>query len=78
MRPGVIENSNVLLVGNGAEVSDVHALAVIEIIDDQEVPAITTAWFPSPKELQLLASGQPVYLTILGHGHPPVRVEVKP
>lgn len=39
-------------------------------------PTMTTAWRPMPDELERLMAGAPVYLTILGTGHPPVRMEV--
>jgi hypothetical protein len=47
-------------------------------LDGREVsvPAMLTAWFPTPEEMQLLLQGAPIMLTILGNGHPPVTMEV--
>lgn len=36
------------------------------------VPIMVTAWLPTPEELERIAAGQPVYLTIMGTRHPPV------
>lgn len=38
---------------------------------------LQSAWVPSPEELQKLNAGQPVILTIIGSGHPPVMLEVQ-
>lgn len=35
-----------------------------------------SAWYPSPEELAELAKGRPVILTIWGHEHPPVSLNV--
>lgn len=40
------------------------------------VPCMTTAWQPTPKELETLNLGGSVYVTIQGTGHPPIMVEV--
>lgn len=39
-------------------------------------PAMESAWFPTPKELEALAAGAPVILEVLGSGHPPVKLSV--
>ena len=39
-------------------------------------PAMESAWFPTPKEIEALAAGAPVILEVLGHGHPPVKLSV--
>lgn len=36
----------------------------------------TSAWFPSPDEVQRLVAGQPIHLHIYGHGHPVVAMSV--
>jgi hypothetical protein len=38
--------------------------------------AMTSAWALGPDELERLNAGALVYLTVLGSGHPPVRIEV--
>lgn len=35
-------------------------------------PVMTSAWFPTPNELQRLVAGAPVYLQVVGRSHPPV------
>ncbi len=35
-------------------------------------PAMTSAWELEPHEIEALAKGAPVYLTICGTAHPPV------
>lgn len=40
------------------------------------VPSMVTAWEPTPDELERLNKGAPVYLRIVGSGHPPVMLEV--
>ena len=40
------------------------------------VPCMITAWEPTPGELEKLKQGAPVLLTVLGTGHPPVKLEV--
>lgn len=39
-------------------------------------PAMQTAWEPTPAEIERIVAGQPIILTILGTGHPPVLIEV--
>lgn len=37
---------------------------------------MTSAWFPTPDEIERLLAGAPVYLTVLGEQHPPVMLQV--
>lgn len=39
---------------------------------------MTSAWFPTPPELQRILMGAPVYLTIMGKVHPVVLMSVGP
>ena len=40
-------------------------------------PTMTSAWYPTPEEVERLRAGAPVYLTIFGAGgHPPVALSV--
>jgi len=39
-------------------------------------PCMTTAWLPTPKELEALNAGAPVHVRIVGTAHPPIMVEV--
>ena len=38
--------------------------------------AMQTAWEPTPAEIARIVAGQPIILTILGTGHPPVMIDV--
>lgn len=42
-----------------------------------DMPAMVSAWEPSPAELAALAAGGKVYLSVLGGGHPPVWLSVE-
>jgi hypothetical protein len=39
-------------------------------------PAMTTAWLPTQEEIDAIVAGAPIYLRILGTGHPPVMLMV--
>lgn len=41
-------------------------------------PGMTTAWEPSPAELQLLLAGAKIHITLLGTAHPPISVGIGP
>lgn len=45
-------------------------------ITGPETPAMETAWFPDPREIEAIAAGAPIILTIIGDGHPPVMLSV--
>lgn len=38
--------------------------------------AMTSAWELEPHEVEALAKGAPIYLTVCGTGHPPVALKV--
>lgn len=39
-------------------------------------PQMVSSWQPTPAELELIAAGAPILLTLLGTAHPPVMLEV--
>lgn len=39
---------------------------------------MVSAWYPTPKEIEAMSRGEPVYVTVFGDGHPPMYVGVKP
>jgi hypothetical protein len=39
---------------------------------------MTSAWFPTPEEIERIKEGAPIYLTVLGAVHPPVAMGVGP
>ena len=54
-----------------------HALAIL----DEEICGVnhmTSVWEPTPAELKMLNEGGAVRLTILGTGHPPVKLSTQP
>lgn len=51
-------------------------LPLKDIVYADGTPAMESAWFPTPKELEALMAGAPVLLEILGTGHPPVSLKV--
>jgi hypothetical protein len=41
-------------------------------------PSMTTSWQPSPEDIDKIVAGHPIYVTILGTGHPPIMITVGP
>ena len=39
-------------------------------------PQMVSSWQPTPTEIAAIVAGAPIYLTVLGQGHPPVMLEV--
>ena len=39
-------------------------------------PGMTSAWFPTQEEIDRIAKGAPIHLTVLGTVHPPVAMAV--
>ena len=39
-------------------------------------PQMVSSWQPTPAEADAIARGAPIYLTVLGAGHPPVMLTV--
>jgi hypothetical protein len=57
---------------------DCSHLAILDVPSDSGgSPAMISAWEPTPKELEALNAGAPVYLQIIGSAHPPVMVWVQ-
>lgn len=51
-------------------------LPLKDIMYADGTPAMASAWFPTPKELEALMVGAPVILEVLCAGHPPVKLSV--
>ncbi len=43
-------------------------------VNGPNTPAMVTAWFPTPAELEALNAGAPMHITILGVSPPPMFV----
>jgi hypothetical protein len=58
---------------------DCSHLAIVDVPSaNGGSPVMISAWEPTPKELEALNAGQPVYLQVVGSTHPPVMVWVQP
>lgn len=74
MTPGVIRNSNFVYTAPAGmdNCSDLH----VHVQQDENVRIITSAWIPTPHEVELIKAGQPIWLHIYGNGHPVVAMTV--
>ncbi len=41
-------------------------------VTGEGTPAMETAWFPGPKEINAIVAGAPIILCVVGTAHPPV------
>ena len=53
-----------------------HGLPLRDEVCPHNGPQMVTSWQPTPTEAAALALGAPIYLTVLGTGHPPVILTV--
>lgn len=51
-------------------------LAIADVVADNGLPLMISAWEPTPAELAARNAGAKVHLQIVGAGHPPVCVWV--
>jgi hypothetical protein len=40
------------------------------------LPSMTSAWLPTPEEIERIAAGAPIFLRVVSISHPPVMLEV--
>lgn len=45
-------------------------------VNGESTPVMTTAWLPTPDEIERINAGAAIYLQILGTAHPPVIMQV--
>lgn len=45
-------------------------------VTGEGTPAMETAWFPTPDEIEAIIAGAPVILSVVGVSHPPVMMSV--
>lgn len=81
MQIGQIEGMNVALGAPEDWTAETHGQCGVlpvrrEVLDG--LPKMTSAWFPTAEEIQRLASGAPIYLGVVGSGHPVVSLGVGP
>lgn len=78
MTPGNIKNATRAL--GAPEKWDVERDGECNVLYVREVmggpPMMQSAWYPTPEELERIARGEPIILTVWGRGHPPVSVDV--
>jgi hypothetical protein len=51
-------------------------LPIRQEVINGSLPALTSAWLPTPEELARLNAGAPVPLRVIAIGHPPVILDV--
>lgn len=68
--------NDVLGAPTGATIEECRALPIRRGVYSDGTPVIQSFWRPTETELALLIRGEPLMLTILGHTHAPVLVEV--
>lgn len=47
-------------------------------VNGPDTPTLTTAWLPTPGELEALNNGAAVHVRLIAVQHPPIMVEVGP
>lgn len=62
---------------NPSDANTCESLAVLHT-EVGGLPVMLSSWTPTPRELESLNSGSPVYLTVVGRVHPPVMLTVGP
>jgi len=74
MRPGVIRDTNFTYRAPDGmqDCQDLH----VHVFDDGDVRIITSAWIPTPDEVERIKAGQPIWLHVYGSGHPVVSMTV--
>lgn len=53
-----------------------RALHIVDTRENDGTPSMCSFWHPSPEEIAALVDGGGIMLTVLGHMHPPVKIEV--
>ena len=47
-----------------------------DTVTGPHTPAMETAWFPFPAEIEAIVNGAPIILRVVGTQHPPVMIDV--
>lgn len=69
-------NNAVLGAPPGMSIDQCNALTITRMQYSDGTPVVVSYWTPTPEELQLIASGLPVRLAVLGTTHPPLMLGV--
>lgn len=74
-------NNGTLGRPDGMTDAECQALPVTRIVYDlaggDQAPASVSYWQPTAEQLALLNAGKPVWLSVMGHAHPPVMLGVE-
>lgn len=78
MRIGVIEGANLTLgAPKGWDHETDGRCDALEVrVNIRHPPSMTSAWFPTPDEIERIKRGAPVLLEIVSASHPPVALTV--
>lgn len=49
---------------------------IVEAVNGEGTPCMTTAWLPDPAELERIAAGAAIHVRLIGTAHPPIMVEI--
>lgn len=70
-------NNDVLRPPAGATPEECAPLPITRVrYEPSGWPAVVSYWQPSPGQLQLLAEGKPIRLSVIGQTHPPLAIGV--
>jgi hypothetical protein len=73
-----IRCNDVLGAPPGVSIEQCRALPIRRAQLEDGIPVVQSFWRPTPQELKMLNSGAPVVLSIFGHTHAPVTMQVVP
>lgn len=69
-------NNAVLGAPPGMSIDQCSALPITRLVYSDGTPAVASFWKPTPDELERIKQGMAIRLTVLGHTHPPLLIEV--
>jgi hypothetical protein len=76
-------NNDVLRPTEGSTRDDCRALPITRVayphpwLTGKTMPGVLSFWLPTPEQLALLNAGKPLFLSFMGHTHPPVAIGVE-
>lgn len=77
-RARVLHHTHVLGEAQGYHPLYVKCEKAVDEVSKNETWRQTTAWTPTPRELELLNAGCSIQVVILADRHPPIKVQVGP
>lgn len=75
-------NNDVLAPPAGASSDECRGLCITRVMysgprPDTVQPGVVSFWKPTPRQLELLAAGAPVWVSVMGMTHPPMALGVE-